>query len=26
MHRPGVSGGAILSRVITVGQAPGSKE
>jgi uracil-DNA glycosylase len=26
MHRPGVSGGAVFSRVITVGQAPGSKE
>ncbi|MES2569132.1 MAG: uracil-DNA glycosylase family protein [Verrucomicrobiota bacterium] len=26
MHRPGVSGGAVLSRVMTVGQAPGSKE
>lgn len=26
MHRPAVSGGAILSRVISVGQAPGTKE
>jgi uracil-DNA glycosylase len=26
MHRPSVSGGAVVSRVITVGQAPGSKE
>ena len=26
MHRPPVSGGAILSRVILVGQAPGSRE
>ncbi len=26
MHRPGVSGGAVLSRVISVGQAPGTKE
>ena len=26
MHYPPVSGGAIVSRVITVGQAPGSKE
>jgi uracil-DNA glycosylase len=26
MHRPPVSGGAVVSRVITVGQAPGSKE
>ncbi|MEQ1861878.1 MAG: uracil-DNA glycosylase family protein [Chthoniobacteraceae bacterium] len=26
MHRPAVSGGAVLSRVVTVGQAPGSKE
>lgn len=26
MHRPAVSGGAVASRVITVGQAPGSKE
>jgi uracil-DNA glycosylase len=26
MHRPAVSGGAVLSRVISVGQAPGSKE
>jgi uracil-DNA glycosylase len=26
MHRPAVSGGAVVSRVITVGQAPGTKE
>ena len=26
MHRPAVSGGAVLSRVISVGQAPGTKE
>lgn len=26
MHRPAVSGGAVLSRVVTVGQAPGTKE
>jgi uracil-DNA glycosylase len=26
MHRPAVSGGAIVSRVISVGQAPGTKE
>lgn len=26
MHRPGVSGGAVVSRVMSVGQAPGSKE
>ncbi len=26
MHRPGVSGGAVLSKVISVGQAPGTKE
>jgi uracil-DNA glycosylase len=26
MHRPAVSGGAVLSRVISVGQAPGVKE
>lgn len=26
MHRPGVSGGAVVSRVISVGQAPGVKE
>ncbi len=26
MHRPGVSGGAVVSRVISVGQAPGTKE
>ena len=26
MHRPAVSGGAVVSRVMTVGQAPGSKE
>ena len=26
MHRPAVSGGAVWSRVVTVGQAPGSKE
>ena len=26
MHRPAVSGGAIVSRVISVGQAPGVKE
>jgi uracil-DNA glycosylase len=26
MHRPPVSGGAVISRVMTVGQAPGSKE
>jgi len=26
MHRPAVSGGAVESRVITVGQAPGTKE
>lgn len=26
MHRPAVSGGAVLSRVISVGQAPGAKE
>lgn len=26
MHRPAVSGGAVNSRVISVGQAPGSKE
>jgi uracil-DNA glycosylase len=26
MHRPAVSGGAVWSRVISVGQAPGSKE
>lgn len=26
MHRPSVSGGAVWSRVISVGQAPGSKE
>jgi uracil-DNA glycosylase len=26
MHRPAVSGGAVISRVIAVGQAPGSKE
>jgi len=26
MHRPPVSGGSVVSRVITVGQAPGSKE
>jgi uracil-DNA glycosylase len=26
MHRPAVSGGAVISRVITVGQAPGVKE
>jgi len=26
MHRPAVSGGAVWSRVITVGQAPGTKE
>ncbi len=26
MHRPAVSGGAVVSRVISVGQAPGTKE
>jgi uracil-DNA glycosylase len=26
MHRPAVSGGAVVSRVMSVGQAPGSKE
>lgn len=26
MHRPAVSGGAVMSRVMTVGQAPGTKE
>ena len=26
MHRPAVSGGPVISRVISVGQAPGSKE
>ena len=26
MHRPAVSGGAVVSKVISVGQAPGSKE
>ena len=26
MHRPAVSGGPVLSKVITVGQAPGTKE
>lgn len=26
MHRPAVSGGAVVSRVISVGQAPGDKE
>ena len=26
MHRPAVSGGAVFSRVISVGQAPGAKE
>jgi uracil-DNA glycosylase len=26
MHRPAVSGGAVISKVISVGQAPGSKE
>jgi uracil-DNA glycosylase len=26
MHRPAVSGGAVFSRVISVGQAPGTKE
>ena len=26
MHRPAVSGGAVFSRVITVGQAPGTRE
>jgi len=26
MHRPAVSGGPVLSKVITVGQAPGAKE
>jgi uracil-DNA glycosylase len=26
MHRPAVSGGAVLSRVISVGQAPGTRE
>lgn len=26
MHRPAVSGGAIVSKIMTVGQAPGSKE
>ncbi|HZJ16673.1 MAG TPA: uracil-DNA glycosylase family protein [Chthoniobacteraceae bacterium] len=26
MHRPAVSGGAVVSRVVAVGQAPGSKE
>ena len=26
MHRPAVSGGAVISRVISVGQAPGTKE
>src|SRR5258705_13149733 len=26
MHRPAVSGGAVVSRVISVGQAPGAKE
>ena len=26
MHRPSVSGGPVVSRVITIGQAPGSKE
>jgi uracil-DNA glycosylase len=26
MHRPAVSGGPVVSRVITVGQAPGTKE
>ena len=26
MHRPAVSGGAVVSRVISVGQAPGTRE
>jgi uracil-DNA glycosylase len=26
MHRPAVSGGAVVSKIISVGQAPGSKE
>lgn len=26
MHRPAVSGGVIMSKVMTIGQAPGSKE
>src|SRR6185369_13263414 len=26
MHRPAVSGGAVVSRVMSVGQAPGTKE
>jgi uracil-DNA glycosylase len=26
MHRPAVSGGAVVSRVISIGQAPGTKE
>jgi uracil-DNA glycosylase len=26
MHRPAVSGGAVVSKIMSVGQAPGTKE